>query len=416
MLILQSLLGVLCFIFIAWAMSEDLRNIPYKLIVSGLGLQIVLAILFLKIPFFKSIFISFNTLVVALETATQKGTGFVFGYLGGAALPFEEVSPNASFVLAFKALPLILVVSALSSLLFYWKILPVIVRLFSKLLEKTMNIGGATGLGAAANIFVGMIEAPLIVRPYIKEMSRSDLFVLMTCGMATIAGTVMALYASIIGKTMPDAMGHILIASIMSAPAAILISRLMIPGHDQQNNATLKIEHPSKSAMDAITYGSMEGVKLLVNVIAMLIVLIALVHMANQLLSLLPMIDGHSVTLQLLLGYIMSPIAWLMGIPWQEAQSAGSLLGTKIILNEFLAYIELSQLSVETLSERSKFIMIYALCGFANFGSLGIMIGGIGSMCPERRSEIINLGLKSIVSGTLATCMTGTIAGLMLFN
>ncbi len=333
---------------------------------------------------------------------------YVFGYLGGDDLPFDEKTPGGSFILAFRALPLILVVSALSAVLFYWRILPWVVRGFAWVLQKTLGIGGALGLGTAANIFVG--ESPLFVRPYLLQMSRSELFALMTTGMATIAGTVMVLYATILSQALPDAMGHILTASIISAPAAIMVARLMVPETGAGTAGELTPPATYAGTMDAVTRGTADGLKLLLNIVALLIVLVALVSLLNQILGL-----AGDISLQKILGWIMAPVVWLMGVPWAEAQTAGALMGTKTILNEFLAYLELAQLPQEALSEHSRLIMTYALCGFANFGSLGIMIGGMTGMASERREEIVNLGLKSLVSGTLATCLTGTVAGLILY-
>ncbi len=277
-----------------------------------------------------------------------------------------------------------------------------------------MGVGGAVGLGAAANVFLGMIEAPLFIRPYLKELTRSELFVTMTCGMAGIAGTVMVLYASVLRAVIPDAMGHILTASIITIPAAIMLSQILIPGTGSVTSGKLVPPQTATSTMDAITKGTMEGIHLLINIIAMLIVLVALVSLANQMLTLLPEIGGRPVTLQRVLGMVMAPVVWLIGIPWQEAQAAGALMGTKTVLNEFIAYLDLAGLPEGTLSPRSRVIMTYALCGFANFGSLGIMIGGMGGMVPERRDEIVSLGIRSIIVGTLSTCMAGAIVGLLL--
>jgi len=410
----QSVIGLLTLAGIAWAISEDRRHIRLRTVITGLLIQIASAAIILKLPFFKDLFLLLNKAVIVLEKATTAGTSFVFGYLGGGPPPYEEKYPGAEFILAFRALPLVLVVSALSSLLFYWRILPYIVKGFSFMLQKTLDIGGAVGLGAAANIFVGMVESPLLIRPYLKEMTRSEIFTVMTCGMSTIAGTVMVLYASILKGIIPDVMGHILVASIISAPAAITVSSLMVPEKGKQTYGELVPPQTATGSMDAITKGTAEGINLLINIIAMLIVLVALVSLGNQLLDLLPKVAGKPITLQRLLGYIMSPIVWLMGVPWSEAKVAGILMGTKTILNELLAYAELSRLPEGVLSERSRLIMTYAMCGFANFGSLGIMIGGLGTMVPERRDEIVSLGLKSIVSGTLATCMTGAVVGILL--
>lgn len=408
----QGIMGIFAFIAIAWLISENRGLFRLRVILSGLLAQFVLAVILLKIPAFKEVFLLLNNMVLALETATTAGTSFVFGYLGGGTLPFDEKYPGSSFVLGLRALPLVLVVSALTALLFYWRIIPNIVKAFSLLLEKTMAIGGALGLGASVNIFVGMIESPLFIRPYLKDITRSELFAIMTCGMATIAGTVMVLYATILNTIIPDAMGHILTASIISAPAAIIIAQLMVPETGTQTSGKLVPPQTANSSVDAITRGTLDGISLLINIIAMLIVLVALVTLANLILAVFPDFGGQPVTLQRLLGYLMAPVVWLMGIPWSEATAAGSLMGTKTILNEFIAYIELSKLPEGTMSDHSRLIMTYALCGFANFGSLGIMIGGLRSMVPERQDEIVALGLKSIVSGTLATCMTGAIVGI----
>jgi CNT family concentrative nucleoside transporter len=411
---LQSLVGFIVLLLVAWMISERPRILAWRTILAGVALQFVLAALFLKVALFKRLFMALNEAVNAIEAATQAGTTFVFGYLGGGLAPFAATHPEASFVLAFRALPLILVVSALSSLLFYWRVLPFVVKAFSKLLEHTMGIGGAVGLGAAANVFVGMVEAPLLVRPYLSQMSRSELFITMSCGMAGIAGTVMVLYASILGPVVPDAMGHILIASIVSAPAAIVVSVLMVPPERAMTSGELSPPQVARSAMDAVTQGTTEGVNLLINVTAMLIVLVALVHLANQALGLLPHMGSKALTLQGALGWVMAPVVWLVGIPWSEAHTAGALMGPKTVLNEFVAYLDLARLTDTEMSARSRILMTYALCGFANLGSLGILLGGMGAMVPARRDEIIGLGAKSIVAGTLATCLTGATVGMLL--
>jgi CNT family concentrative nucleoside transporter len=367
----------------------------------------------LWLPPFKLVFMGLNELLLTLEQATLDGTSFVFGYLGGDELPFEETQPGSSFILAFRALPLILLISALSALLFYWGVLPFIVRGLSRLLQRAMGIGGALALGAVTNVFVGMVEAPLLVRPYLKEMTRSELFALMVTGMATIAGTVMVLYASILRDVIPDAMGHILVASLISAPAAIVVAQMLLPPEQRATAGELVPPQRATSTMDAVTKGTLQGVELIINITAMLIVMVALVSLVNMMLGLLPGIADAPLTLQRLLGWLLAPIAWLMGIPWEQAISGGSLLGTKVILNELFAYLDLAAMPVGQLEARSQLIMTYALCGFANFGSLGIMIGGLATMVPERRAEIIQLGMKSIAAGTLATCMTGAVVGVL---
>ncbi|MEE4379703.1 MAG: nucleoside transporter C-terminal domain-containing protein, partial [Candidatus Competibacteraceae bacterium] len=413
-MISQAILGLICFSGIAWLFSENRWAISFSTLGIGLLLQFVLALLMLKLPPFQAFFLLLNQAIMALETATHAGTSFVFGFLGGGELPFQETHPGASFVLAFRALPLVLVISALSSLLFYWRVLPLVVHGFAWFLQRTMRIGGALGLATAANVFVGMIEAPLLIRPYLARLTRAELFAVMTCGMATIAGTVMVLYASFLSTVLPDALGHILTASLISAPAALVMAHLLVPETESSTSGELAIPQEATSSMEAITQGTLAGLQLLANIVAMLLVFVALVSLVNQLLGLLPALSGEPISLQRLLGWVMAPVAWLMGIPWQEAATAGQLLGIKTVLNELLAYLSLAKLPESALSESSRLILVYALCGFANFGSLGIMLGGLTAMAPERRAEIVELGLKSILAGTLATCMTGAVVGLVI--
>lgn len=408
----QGILGLFAIVFISWLFSENRSKISIRGIISGFLLQFLMALIILKAPLMKDFLHYLDRAVIALENATTAGTSFVFGYLGGGPLPFEEKIPGLSYILAFRGLVLVLVVSALSSVLFYWRILPILVRAFSFILRKSLGIGGAVGLGAAANVFLGMIESPLFVKPYLKDMSRSELFVTMTCGMAGIAGTVMVLYASILKDRVPDALGHILVASLISIPAAIMISQIMIPETKSPTEGEITPPQISTSTMDAITKGTAEGISLFINIIAMLVVLVALVHLVNQFFGFFPDFFGQPLTLQRILGYIMAPMVWLIGIPWHEAQTAGMLMGTKTVLNEFVAYLDMAALPDGSLCERSRLIMTYALCGFANFGSLGIMIGGMGAMVPERRDEIVELGMRSIFAGTLSTCMIGAVIGL----
>ena len=414
MLIVQGLFGLVVLTVFCWLISENRRAPWVKTAIVGLAMQFVLAALFLKVPIFKQIFFWLNSAVEALNAATRAGTSFVFGYLGGGPLPFSENSPGASFVLAFQALPLILVMSALSAVLFHWRILPLIVKGFAWVLGRTLNVGGAVGVSAAANVFVGNVEAPLFIRPYLSALTRSEMFVVMSGGMGTIAGTMMVLYATIMTGVVPDPLGHILIASIVSTPASIMIARLMVPDDGgATGGGEVPLDSQDRSTIDAITRGTLDGVGLLINVIAMLLVLVALVSLVNMALGLLPAIDGAPLTMERMLGWIMAPVVWLIGIPWSEAPIAGALMGTKTVLNEMLAYLQMKALPEDALSDHSRLIMVYALCGFANFGSLGIMLGGLASMVPQRRREIAELGLKSIVSGTVATLMTGAVVGIL---
>jgi CNT family concentrative nucleoside transporter len=374
--------------------------------------QLSIAGVLLYVPFFKRFFLLLNNMVLALESATKAGTSFVFGYLGGGTPPFLLQDPGSNFILAFQALPLVLVIGALSALLFYWNILSYIVKGFSFVLQKTMNIGGALGLGASTTIFLGMVEAPLVIKPYLKSMTRSELFSLMTVGMACIAGTVMILYATFLTRVIPDPIGHLLIASFIHVAAAITIARIMVPESGEETTGSFIPPRTATSSMDAVVKGTMDGLQLLLNIIAMLVVMVALVHLANLLIGLLPDAGGKPLTLQRILGFVMAPIVWLFGISWPQAQTAGYLMGTKTILNELLAFLEMAKLPAGALDPRSRLIMTYALASFANFGSLGILIGGLGSLSPERRDEVVGLGMKALVAGTLATCMTGAVIGI----
>jgi len=411
---LQPLSGIVALTVIAIIFSEDRRTNKIRLIVSGVGIQFLFALLLLKVPLIKEAIALINQGVLALQKASEAGTSLVFGYLGGAPLPFHESQPGAAYVLAFQALPLALFISAFAALLYHWRILPKIVGLFSWLLGKTLKMNGATSFAVSANIFVGMVEAPLLIRPYLAHLSRSDLFVVMASGMSCIAGTVLVIYASVLSQIVPDAASHLLISSVVSAPAVIMLARLMIP----QSTATAQTDfHPSSmygSTMDAIATGTGDGVRLVVNIAAMLVVLVALVALANSALALLPNVAGAPLTLQRLLGVPMQPIVWMLGIPWAETGVAGQLLGTKIALNEMIAYLDLAKLPEGALSSRSQLIMTYVLCGFANFGSLGIVIGGLGAMTPARRPEIIVLGLRSILVGAMATCMSAAVVAIVL--
>jgi concentrative nucleoside transporter, CNT family len=415
MLNLQSAAGVIAIIAIAWLISENRSAVNWRQAATGLAVTVLLALLLLKVPQVKYAFNWIEAAVEAIAAATKAGTSFVFGYVGGAPPPFDPKTPGSDFILAFQALPVVLVMSVLSSLLFYWGIMPPIVRGFSWALEKTLEVGGAVGLSTAANIFVGQVEAPLFIRPYLAKLSRAEMFVVMTGGMAGIAGTVFVLYATILAHAIPDAAGHIAVASILGAPGAILISLIMVPDPKGPHTGGKldDVEQAAASTMDAIVKGTGAGLELLLNIVAMLIVFIALVYLANAILGLLPGFFGAPITLQRALGWMMAPVCWLLGIPWSQAVTAGSLMGIKTILNELVAYLELAALPEGSLDPRSRLIMLYAMCGFANFGSLGIMIAGLTTMCPEKRDEVVSLGLKSIVSGTLTTCLLGAIVGVL---
>lgn len=418
--ILQSLGGIVAITLIAWSLCDDRRAMPLKraLRVAGAGLavQVAIAGAFAIVPQLKPIFDVLAAGVLALQEATMAGVSLVLGHLAGGPTPYEVTRPENSFILGLHALPLILVMSVLSRLLYYWGILQRVVAAFAWALRRTMGVGGALGCGTAANVLLGMVEAPLLVRPYLKEMDRGVLFALMTAGMATVAGTVLVVYATILEPVLPGAAGHLLVASVMSAPAALMIARLMVPwaeGADKAGGAISEEGIASHSTMDAIAKGTADGVRLLVYVAATLIVIVALIALLNMVLGLATAPFGLKLTVEGLIGWLAAPFAFAIGIPWHEAPVAGELIGLKIALNEFVAYLRLAEISDAALSPRSRLILTYAMCGFANFGSLGIMTGGLVAMCPERRRDILALGPKTIVSGMLSTLLTGAVVGVL---
>jgi len=394
---------------LAWLVSENRGDVRLRPIVGGLAIQLLLAVLLLRLEPVREALLLANHAVYAIEAATRAGTAFVFGFLGGEPPPFETGNPI--YIFAFRVLPQIIVFSVLVALSWYWKILPLVIRSFAWLLRRTMGVGGAVGMSAGASVFLGMVEAPLVIRAYLKNLSRSELFVVLTCGMSTVAGSIMVLYANVLGPVIDGALGHILIASVINVIGAVVIARIMIPSELTTEGGDLADALDYHSVMDAVTRGTADGLRLAVNVAAMLIVLISLVALVNAILA--PIVIGEeSLTLQRGLGWVFAPIAWLIGIPWVESLQAGSLLGTKVVLNELVAFIELAALG-EGFSAHSRLIMTYALCGFANFGSLGIMLGGLTTLIPERREFILELAPKSLISGFLVTCVTGAIVGLV---
>ncbi|MBY0501489.1 MAG: nucleoside:proton symporter [Alphaproteobacteria bacterium] len=412
-LILQACSGLVLFFFLAWLFSENRRHVNFKAAFMGFAIQIALAIIVTKFSVVRAGFLAIGDGVMALKDATTAGTSFVFGYLGGGESPFHPKEGASSFIFAFQALPMVIVISAISMLLFHWRVLPMIVKLFSGVFQKVLSIGGALGVCAAAKIFLGQTEAPLLVRPYLGKFTRSELFTVMTAGMATTSISIMVVYAMILEKTIPDPIAHILTASIISVPAAITISRILIPQVGEDTSGHLVVPYQFSGSMEALTQGTSDGMRLYINIVAMLIVFLAVVALANSILSLFPTVGGETMSLQLLLGYILAPLAWFLGIPWEEAVPAGALLGKKTILNEIVAFVGLAELPQGSLSLKSSLIMTYALAGFANLSSIGIQIGGIGTMVPERKQEIISLGIKALIAGTIASCMSGAIIGIL---
>ena len=409
--ILQIFIGFIGLVALAIPFSDNFKTINYRYVLYGILAQIILAVILLKLPFVVSFFEILGNGVVILQQATQEGANFVFGYP-----PTDSSTPYRSLLetFAFGVLPYIIVMACISAILWYWGVLPFIVNLISRACQKLFNIGGPVGLGAAANIFVGQVEAPLLIRPYVSKLSNKELLILMTAGMATVAGSVMVALIAILESSFinQNLIQHFITASVLSVPAAIMYANIMIPSNTITDFDENKVPKVYNSTMDAVTRGSSDGASIAFSVGTILIAVIALVFIANSILGFVSSQFGFNLSIEIILGYLFAPIAWLMGIPWDEAIIAGELLGIKTTLNEFVAYPGLATLDNGELSERSKLITFYSLCGFANLSSVGILISGITAMAPERKDDLIKVSLKALVGATLASCMTGLIVGI----
>ncbi|MEK9748929.1 MAG: nucleoside transporter C-terminal domain-containing protein [Pseudomonadales bacterium] len=409
---MQALLGILLILAMCYLFSQDRKRINWRPVLAGLVVQSLLILLLFKVPLISQALLSLNVIVETLEAATRTGAIFLFGFLGGAEAPFVEKEGVQSYLLAFRVLPQILMFAVIVAILWYYRVLQWLVRGLGLLMQRSMGISGALGTGAAASLFLGMVEAPMVVRAYLKEMSESEFFILMTCGMSTIAGTMMVLYASVLSPIVPGVVGHLLSASIINIIGAVYLSRLLMPGSPETSlelPPTLDLKY--ESLMDAISRGTQDGLNLALQIGAMLLVLNALVALVNILLGQIDLF-GKPLSLELIMGWILAPIAFVIGIPWSEAVSAGGILGTKLILNEFIGYLQMVAMG-DALSDRTQLILTYALCSFANLGSLGILVGGLGVLVPERRGEILSAAPKSILSGTLVTLMTASLVALL---
>ena len=408
---MQAIVGVVVFVALAYLLSENRRGVAWRAVAVGIGLQFLLAVVLLKVPVVSQVLLGANKFVVAIEAATTAGTVFLFGFLGGGDVPFLMQNADEPYLLAFRVLPQIIIFSVIVAVLWHWRILPLFVKGLGWLLRKTMRVGGAVGTAGAASLFLGMVEAPLVIRAYLARLSRGELFTVMTLGMSTVAGTMLVLYASVLQDLIPGIIGHIITASLINIVGAIYISRLMIPGDSVVGETDSAIDMGYISTVDAITRGTRDGLMLAVNVGAMLLVLISLVALVNGLLSGINAFDAP-MSLERGLGWLFAPVAWLLGIPWSEAPAAGTLLGTKLVLNELIAYIQLVQ-QADSFSPATRQILLYALCGFANLGSLGILLGGLAILVPERREEVLQIAPRSILSGTLVTLTTAALVGLI---
>jgi len=412
---IQGLVGLVLLTAGAWVLSEDRRARPrLRWILGALLLQVLIALMVVRVPFVWSVIGLANHAVAAIEKATLVGSSYMFGYTGGAPAPFE-LKPGAAapVIIAFQILPLIIVYSALAALLWRWGVLSRIVDGLSWALRRTLGVSGVVGLSGGANIFLGVVESPLVVRAYFERMSRSELFAVMTLAMSNISGAILVLYAQTLAKTVPDAVGHMISASLISLPASVLLARLMVPGDGATETSSDETGLTYDSSIDAIVRGTMDGVQLFLAVIGMIIVIFALVTLADLALALAPTVQGEPLTVRRVFGWIFSPLMWTLGVPWDQTPQAGALMGTKTILNEYVAYMDLAALPQGTLDPRSQLIVTYALCGVANLASVGLLVSTIGTLAPSRRAEAASLGMKSWVAGNMASAMTGAVIGLV---
>ena len=412
----QALAGVALILGLCWLVSENRKRFPLVLAVCAIAIQLVLVFVLFKLPAMRSALQGVNGAVEGLASSTQAGTNFVFGYLSGTTPPYTETNPGAGFLFAFRVMPVILVVCALSALLWHWKILKWLAQGFGFVFQKTLGLRGPPALATAATIFMGQVEGPIFIRAYLDKLSRSELFMLIAVGMACVSGSTMVAYATILHDVLPNAAAHVLTASIISAPAGVLLARIIVPSDPMEKGGDLDLAAEDKtygSSIDAVMKGTTDGLQIALNVGATLIVFVALATMVDKILGAMPPVGGQPLSIARGLGVVFAPLAWSMGIPWKEAGTAGGLLGVKLILTEFTAFIQMSKIAVGTLDERSRMILTYALCGFANIGSVGMNVAGFSVLVPQRRQEVLGLVWKAMMAGFLATCLTGSLVGLM---
>jgi len=413
----QSLAGVAVTIGLCWLLSEKRAAFPWKLAIGAVAVQAALVLLLFGLPAARGVLSGAGAAVDGLSNSTQAGVTFVFGFLaGGGAQPYAVTNPGGLFVFAFRVLPVILVICALSALLWHWRILKWITQAFGLVFERTMGLRGPPALATAATVFMGQVEGPIFIRSYLAALSRSELFMLLAVGMSCVSGSTMVAYATILKGVLPNAAAHVLTASIISAPAGVLLARILVPRDVAAESAPddrLTTDKVYESSIDALIRGTSDGLQIVLNIAATLIVFVSLVAMVDGLLGLLAPVGGSPLSLERGLGLVFAPLAWCLGVPWKEAGAAGSLLGVKLMLTEFTAFIDLAKLGPDVVSDRTRMIMTYALCGFANIASVGINVAGYSVLVPERRKEVMGMIWKAMMAGFLATCMTASVVGVL---
>jgi CNT family concentrative nucleoside transporter len=406
----RALLGVVAFLGIGWLLSENKRALPWRPVLVGLACQVALALLLTKVPAITAGFAAATHAVDALQAASRAGSSFMFGYLGGGRAPFSMADPSAAFIFAFQALPAILLVGALSALLWHWKVLIVIVRAAAWAFGKLFGVSGPVGVSTSACVFLGMVEAPLLIKPFLPRLTRAELFIIMVDGLSVIGGSMMIVLGSLIAAKVPNAFSHLLIASLISTPMAIGMARLIIPGEASAAHEPIVLTSPYRSSLEALTFGTLDAVKMVLNIAGLLIVFVGLIALINMGLAAFPHV-GAPLTLGGILGWLLTPIVWLTGAPLSDLQAVGSILGTKVAANEVVAYSDMMALPPGALSDKSLLILTYALGSFGNVGSVAILIGSLSSMAPEKVGEVVELGFKALAAAFLTTCLTATIMG-----
>jgi concentrative nucleoside transporter, CNT family len=415
----RAILGLLLIYAIAWAVSENRGRLPWKIILGATFIQLAFALLLYGVPVIKQGLSRAGDVVTVLQNAARAGTSFVFGYVGdntawmtpGMAPEKVDAPPGPLFF--FQILPLVIVVAALSAMLWHWHVLRWITKGFAIVFTRLMGISGATSLAVSANVFMGMTEAPVLIKPYLPRMNRSEILVVMTAGFATIAGSVMVIYISFLAPVMKDPLAQLLTASLMAAPAAVAIALTICP---DTSDKTEKLKEPDmeyQSTMDAFARGASDGMQIILNIATMLIAALALLYIVNQILGAFPDVMGAKLSIERVLGWVFSPLMYMIGVPWEEAQKAGSLMGIKTVLTEFKAFLDLAAVPDAEMTDRTRRIVANAICGFANFGSMGILIGGLSIICPEKRDVFLSLAWKTLLAGTLATCSSAAIVGML---
>lgn len=409
----RALLGVVVFLGIGWLLSENRRALPVRPVLVGLTCQVALALLLTKVPAITAAFAAATHVVDALQAASRAGSSFMFGYLGGGPAPFSMEDPGAAFIFAFQALPAILLVGALSALLWHWKVLIWIVRAAAWAFGKLFRVSGPVGVSTSACVFLGMVEAPLLIKPFLPRLSRAEIFIIMVDGLSVIGGSMMIVLGSLIAAKVPNAFSHLLIASLISTPMAIGMARLIIPGGaPAEAHEPIVLASPYRSSLEALTFGTLDAVKMVLNIAGLLIVFVGLIALINIGLAALPH-TGAPLTLGGILGWLLTPIVWLTGAPLSDLQHVGAILGTKVAANEVVAYSDMMALPPGALSDKSLLILTYALGSFGNVGSVAILIGSLSSMAPDKVGEVVELGFKALAAAFLTTCLTATIMGLI---